>query len=205
MLYIMKPTLLALLATAALAQDMMTPPPAQLAEMKKLNFLVGEWKGGGSIQMGPEKREFEGAETVQSKLAGIVLTIEGLHHVKGQPGTPVHNALAVVSWDTRAKGYQFRAYTANGQALTADARLRDGGLEWGFDVPGGSGMKIRYFIRLDEKGQWLETGEMSRDGSEWRQFFEMRLTRQPSRAEARAAESASPAAAGPGTAPYTGK
>jgi hypothetical protein len=201
----MKLTLLALLATAALAQDMMTPPPAQLSEMKKLNFLIGEWKGGGSIQMGPEKREFEGTEIVQSKLGGVVFTIDGMHHAKGQPGTPLHNALAVVSYDMRAKGYQFRAYTANGQALTADAHLRDGGLEWGFDVPGGSGMKIRYFIRLDDKGQWLETGEMSRDGSEWRQFFEMRLTRQPSRAEARAAESASRAAAGPGTAPYTGK
>jgi hypothetical protein len=129
----MKLTLLTLLATAALAQDMMTPPPAQLAEMKKLSFLVGEWKGGGSIQMGPEKREFEGTEMVQSKLGGVVLTIDGMHHAKGQPGTPLHNAFAVVSYDMRAKGYQFRAYTANGQALTAEARLRDGGLEWGFE------------------------------------------------------------------------
>jgi hypothetical protein len=31
--------------------------------------------------------------------------------------------------------------------------------------------------RLNEKGQWIETGEMSRTSSEPRQFFEMRLTR----------------------------
>jgi hypothetical protein len=201
----MRPALLFLLSAAALAQNMMTPPASQLAEMKKLDFLVGEWRGGGWIQMGPEKNEFEGTERVESRLGGVILTIEGLHHTKGAAATPVHNAFAVVSYDPRVKAFQFRAYTANGQALTADARLRDNGLEWGFDVPGGSGMKIRYFIRLDDKGQWLETGEMSRDGSEWRQFFEMRLRRQPSRAGAPAAEFASRAAASSGTSPYTGK
>jgi hypothetical protein len=172
----MKPFLLALLVTGVFAQDMMTPQPGQLAEMKKLDFLLGEWRGGGWIQMGPEKHEFEGRETVESKLGGVLLLIEGRHYAKGDASRMMHNAFAAVSWNPRTKEYEFRAYTANGQALTVPARWRDGGLEWGFEPPG-SGMKIRYFIRLDEKGQWVETGEMSRDGSQPRQFFEMRLTR----------------------------
>ena len=45
-------------------------------------------------------------------------------HTKGAAATPVLNAFAVVSYDPRDKAFQFRAYTANGQALTADARLR---------------------------------------------------------------------------------
>ncbi|HET8548798.1 MAG TPA: DUF1579 family protein [Bryobacteraceae bacterium] len=200
----MKAALLTLLATAALAQNV-TPPAGQLAEMKKLDFLLGEWRGGGWIQMGPEKQEFEGRESVASKLGGLILTIEGVHHRKAGSGTPVHNAFAVVSYDPRARMYQFRAYTANGQALTADGRIRDGGFEWGFEVPGGSGMKIRYFIRLDDKGKWVETGEMSRDGSEWRQFFEMRLTRQPSRAAVPVPPPAFRGVTSSGTAPGTSR
>jgi hypothetical protein len=39
------------------------------------------------------------------------------------------------------------------------------------------GRSVRYTIRLDENGRWFEIGETSSDGSEWRKFFEMTLTR----------------------------
>lgn len=38
--------------------------------------------------------------------------------------------------------------------------------------------EMRYTIKLDAVGQWVEIGEISADGREWRKFFEMSLTRQ---------------------------
>jgi hypothetical protein len=36
---------------------------------------------------------------------------------------------------------------------------------------------MRFTVRLNEKGQWFEVGEFSRDGKAWQKFFEMTLER----------------------------
>jgi len=146
-------------------------------EMKKLNFLVGEWKGEGWFQMGPGKRELVlQHEIVREKLGGKILLIEGLGHRKlenGSAGDVVHEALAVVSWDEAKKAYRFAAHTAQQSSVDATLELRDNGAVWGFDTPQGG--KIRYTIRQTEKGDWNEVGEFSRDGTNWMKFFEMTL------------------------------
>ena len=60
-----------------LAQAPTQPSPEHLAAMKKLSFLVGEWRGESWTQMGPQKRSSTGTEVVQSKLNGTILTVEG--------------------------------------------------------------------------------------------------------------------------------
>jgi hypothetical protein len=75
-----------------------------------------------------------------------------------------------VSWDARAGAYRFRAYTANGQSMDAEGRLKAPDVfEWRMEPPG-EGVKIRYEIRI-AGDEWMET----REGSEPRQFFEMKL------------------------------
>ena len=54
------------------------PNAAQMDEMKKVSFLVGQWKGEGWIDFGQGQRRFIESESVQSKLGGQVLLIEGL-------------------------------------------------------------------------------------------------------------------------------
>ena len=67
-----------------------------------------------------------------------------------------------------------RAYRADGQFIDAWIKPGEGGLTWSFDIPGMGTM--RYTMRINEKGQWHEIGEMSRDsGTTWNQFFEMTL------------------------------
>ena len=52
------------------AQD---PAAAQREAMKKLDFLVGEWKGEGWMEFAPgQRRTFRGTEVVQSKLDGLL-------------------------------------------------------------------------------------------------------------------------------------
>jgi hypothetical protein len=69
-----------------------------------------------------------------------------------------------------------RAYRADGQRVDADVKVAPNEMVWGFDDPRIG--RIRYTMRLNEKGQWHEVGEVSRDaGQSWFQFFEMTLDR----------------------------
>src|SRR6266446_6434756 len=105
--------LLVLTATvAALAQ---APPPSQkpAQEMKKIDFLVGNWEGNGWMEIQGQKTSFTSNEKVQSKLDGTILTIEGLHKSKTD-GHVVHNAFAVISYDERANGYRFISHLVDG-------------------------------------------------------------------------------------------
>jgi hypothetical protein len=149
------------------------PAAAEREAMKKLDFLVGEWKGEGWMEFAPgQRRTCRGTEVVQSKLGGQLLTIEGLF--RGQTGEAiVHNAFAVVSYDENAKRYRFQAHTARGGHEDAEAKVADGQLVWGMKVPQFG--DVRYTIKRDDKGRWFEVGEVSRDGKDWRKFFEMTL------------------------------
>src|SRR5438477_9128613 len=89
-------------------------PAAQREAMKKLDFLVGQWKGEGWMEFAPgQRRTFKGTEVVQRKLDGLLLAIEGLHRGKGEE-VVVHNAFGLVSYDDKAKRYRFQAFTSRG-------------------------------------------------------------------------------------------
>ena len=162
----------------ALARQEPQPASAQVEEMKKLSFLVGEWKGEGWTEFVPgQRRTATATEKGQVKLGGTVLMLEGMGTTK-RPGSQeeivVHNALGILSYDSNAKLYRLRSYLANGRWIDADAKFTDKGFQWGFQV---QGMSMRYTVKLNEKGEWFEFGEMSQDGKTWRQFHEMTLQR----------------------------
>ena len=165
---------LLLLIISSLSVNAQAPSPAmQIEEMKKINFLIGEWQGEGWIQLGANKREtFKQHETVQSKLNGLTLVIEGVGKSKDGSERIVHNALAVVSYDLQKKNLRFSAYQANGQTIDAEAKITQSGLEWGFTQVYGT---IRFTITLNEKGEWHEIGEINPDGKNWYKNFEMTL------------------------------
>ncbi len=152
------------------------PPPdpaAQSAQVKKLDFIVGEWNGEGWMDMPGGAREiFTSWEKVQSKLDGLALLVEGLHKSKAT-GKVVHQTLAVLSYDEPAKNFRFKTNLANGRAGDFTGSVpSDNVFVWGMDSPRN---KIRYTITLNAKGEWFEIGEYSADGATWRKFFEMTL------------------------------
>ena len=172
---------LVLLFFSAGVASAQTPPTntVGLSEMKKLDFLVGEWKGTGWMQMGPGQRlESLVTETVQSKLGGRVFVVEGLGKTRGEGGNEgrvVHSAFAFLYYDTEASRFRMRAFLANGQAVDADTSFKDGIFEWGFKLPQGP---VLYRTRLNENKQWFEEGSISLDGGKtYQKFFEMTLDR----------------------------
>ena len=150
------------------------------SELKKLDFLVGQWKGEGWIQMGPDRHEFTGTETVQRKIAGLSLLVEGNFREKEKPADapPIHETLGVLSWDNSRKHYWFNTWLNTGRSGQYEARLiADKTLQWTIPIPQGH---IRYTMKLDDQQRWSETGEMSPDnGKSWHPFFQMTLTKLP--------------------------
>lgn len=149
----------------------------QLAEMKKLAWMVGEWRGTGSMQMGPGvAHSSQVHERIESKLDGLAIHVEGIGMAKDASGkeSKVHHALATISWSPECKCYRFPAHTMMGSYVNAEMRIVGDTIVWGFKT---GPAEIRYTIRHTEKGQWHEVGDRSMDGKTWQRFFEMTLDR----------------------------
>lgn len=141
----------------------------QRSEVKKLESLIGQWKGSGWIQQGPNRETFTGTENVQRKLDGLALLVEG--KFANPEGKIIHETLAVLSFNAKDAKYRFSTYLASGRSGEQDFRTIDKGYEWGFKTDAGT---IRYTIKTDND-VWFEVGEFSRDGQNWTKFFEMKL------------------------------
>ena len=172
-----KVAVLILLAAPALAHAQ-TQSAGNSAEMRKLDFLLGAWEGDGWMDFGPgQRRAVNVKESVQGKAEGSVLTLEGVGKAK-PPGKDeeivVHNAFGIVWYDGEARQFRMLSWRA-GRSMDADITVGEKSLVWGFrDQRAGH---IRFTIKLDEAGRWFEIGEISRDGTSWSKFFEMRLRR----------------------------
>jgi hypothetical protein len=152
---------------------------ANRAAIDQLEFMVGRWRGEAWMQRGPGARvQTTMSETVERKLGGVVLLVEGVGTVvdtaSGAART-VHHALAVVSFDPQTGAYGMRSYIATGQAGDFVLTLIPGGVSWTREVPGG---RVRNTAQIGN-GEWHEIGEFSRDGVAWTQIMDIRLRREP--------------------------
>jgi hypothetical protein len=174
-----KPVIAAVLLAAPViaAAQAPAPSPARLEAMRKLAFLEGTWKGEGWMQMGPQRHAFRGAETVTRKLDGLALVVEGNHTAPvagSKEERVVHSTLGVLAAQDDGT-YAFHTWLANGLSGIHKGEWKDGAFVWGMENPRQG--QVRYTIRLDAEGRWHETGESSRDGATWTQFFEMKLAK----------------------------
>ena len=151
-------------------------PAAAQAAIARLEFMVGRWHGEAWQLRGNERVQTQMVETVERKLGGTVLLVEGL----GTIGVPneedriVHHALGVISFDPSSSTYRLRSYIATGQSGDFTLTLVDDGVSWTRDVPGGT---VRNTARF-ANNEWHEIGEFSRDGVTWTQVMELRLRRE---------------------------
>jgi hypothetical protein len=164
-------TLLLLLAFALPVWAQTSPSVStKINEMKKLDYMIGEWKGTGWMERPGMRETFAGTEIIQSKVGGLALLVEG--KFKDKDGKVVHETLAVISYNEKTKSYNFRTYLATGTEGEHELKLLEGGWQWGFQFPQGN---VRFTFKLSDKGEWREIGEFSADGKTWRQFLELNL------------------------------
>lgn len=147
---------------------------AQREAMKKLEFLAGKWSGDASVIRGPgEPIRIVQTEDVQFKMDGLVMLVEGTG--RNPDGQVAFRALATISYDDAAAAYRFRAYNG-GHYLDTELKVVPGGFAWGFAT---GPVKVNNTMRLNEKGEWLETTETAFGSSPPRKSVEMTLRRQP--------------------------
>lgn len=140
--------------------------------MKKLDWLVGDWKGVSEINMGGKKNIVSMHESIKPQQNGTVLLITGLGTEKD---SVVHDALAVVSFDPKTQTYRWNAWRSPGGYYSeVSVKVGDKSFEWETPVQGG---RTRYKAILNEKGQWVETGEFSANGQQWFKFMTMTMSK----------------------------
>ena len=131
---------------------------AQRTAMKKLEFLLGDWSGEAAVLRGPGQFvELTQTESVQFKLDGLVMVIEGVGRAKTD-GTPALQALGLISFDDETGTYTMRAFN-DGRWLETEVKLADSGksLSWGFTL---GPYKTTTVLRINENGEWTEHGEI---------------------------------------------
>lgn len=164
-----------LLAAPAAVQAQMPASPngteAQRAAMGRLDMLDGEWRGEATIHGPGGTTTLTQTERVGSMLGGSIKVIEGRGYAAD--GSTQFNAMAMVSWDTRAGRYGFRSY-AQGYSGDYAFEVTDDGFRW--ETPAGPNAKIQY-VAVVRDGTWHEVGTFVAEGQPPRQMIEMRLTR----------------------------
>ena len=132
---------------------------AQRIAMEKLQFLVGEWSGEATVLRGPGQfAEMAQTESVQFKLEGLVLMIEGVGRNKTD-GKVSLQALGLISFDDETGTYKMRAFN-DGRWLETEVALAAGSdsISWGFAL---DAYKTITVLRINENGEWTEHGELT--------------------------------------------
>lgn len=147
---------------------------SQREAMSKLAFLVGKWSGDATTRRGPnETVKVKQTEEVQFKLGGLVLLIEGTGR-NPDSGDVMFNALATIAYDEDTKIYHFRAYN-DGRYLDTELKVPANGFEWGYKA---GPADVRFAMRLNDKGEWVETGDVKLGDNPPQRTFEMTLRKQ---------------------------
>jgi hypothetical protein len=152
---------------------------AQRAAMKKLEFLIGKWSGEARVLRGPgDPVEMIQTEETQYKLDGLILLIEGAGRAKSD-GKPALQALGMISWDDESETYRMRAFN-DGRFLDTEVKLLDNGkdnangIAWGFAL---GEIKTNSVLRINERGEWTELGELTIGSQAPVQFMELTVSR----------------------------
>jgi hypothetical protein len=161
------------IACTAFAQPQRPNVKAQGEAMKKLAFLVGTWTGDATTVRPNQKIKVKQTEEVSYKLDGLVLLIEGTGR-NPENGEVMFRALATVSYDDAAGVYHFRAYN-EGSYLDAELKVPDRGFEWGYKA---GPAQIAFAMKLNDTGDWVETGDVTVGNTPAQRFFDMTVRKQ---------------------------
>jgi len=127
--------------------------------MQKLAFLIGNWSGEASVLRGPSQLvDLAQTEHAEFKLDGLILMIEGVGRLKSN-GTPVLQALGVISFDDASAQYRMRAFN-DGRWLETEVKMLDEPqtISWGFTL---GEMSTHSLLRINETGEWVEHADLT--------------------------------------------
>jgi len=162
--------ILSLFAASALVQETPSTAHAQHMAMTKLSFLEGNWSGPATVSHGPGGAlHLTQAERVQSRLDGLILTIEGAG--ADDSGKIVFRAFATVSYDDDAHQYRIRAYN-NGHYVDSQLSVEANGFSWSYSA---GPARVVNTMHLSSTGAWEEKTESTAGQNPAMTVVEMKL------------------------------
>lgn len=143
--------------------------------MKRLSFLVGQWRGEATTVVAGVRKRLDQTEDVRLRLDGLVLLVEGTGR-DPETGAIVFSALATIAFDEASGTYRFRAHS-DGNYLDTEMTVREKGVEWGYSR---GPAVITNVMKLDAEGRWIEFTDVSVNGGPPRRVTEIQVSREPS-------------------------
>jgi hypothetical protein len=151
------------LITAISVQAQMGPPtPAP--ELKKLDFMTGDWTAEGTVNPGPGMPGGKFSETTHADwMQGNFFLVE--HSDFDITGMGKGKELAVLGYDPDRKVYTYKAFNSMGEAEESTGTVDGDTWTWTSDEHfGGNTMKGRYTMKVLSPTAYSMKFELSPDG-----------------------------------------
>lgn len=170
-------TLLILVAAVSLQAQMGPRTPAP--ELKKLDFLAGDWSAEGTMTMGPP-----GTPSTKWTMNTHAEWMDGnfflVEHDDADLGPPMGKSkeMAVPGYDSDKKVYTYKAFSSTGEAEESTGTLDGDTWTWTSDEHfGGQTMKGRYTMKVLSPTSYMMKFELSPDGKAWNTAMEGKATK----------------------------
>jgi hypothetical protein len=157
--------LLLLLATVSAGAQMGMPTPAP--ELKKLDFLAGDWTSTGDMKPGPGMPGGKFSYSSHAEwMQGDFFLVENSDMDLGPMGKG--KELAIMGYDSDKKVYTYTAFNSMGEAEVATGTLNGDTWTWTSDEHmGGMTMKGRFTMKVLSPTSYNMKFELSQDGTSW--------------------------------------
>ena len=165
------------LLIATLAREAYSQMGAPSPELKKLDFLSGNWTADGTINPGPSMPGGKFTMTIHAEwLDGNFFLVE---HSDGDLGAMGKlKELAIMGYDSEKKVYTYHAFNSAGQAETATGTIDGDTWTWTSDEHfNGMTMKGRYTMKVLSPTSYTMKFELSQDGNSWTTNMEGKATK----------------------------
>ena len=161
-------------ASSLYAQTGPTPAP----ELKKLDFLAGDWTTEGTFVPGPPgtpPAKFTTTSHAGWMDGNFFLVENGESNMEGMGKM---KELVVMGYDPDQKAYTYRNFNSMGQSELSLGKLDGDTWIWtGDEHFGGMTMKGRVTLKVLSPTSYTTKFELSMDGNEWFQAMEAKSTK----------------------------
>jgi hypothetical protein len=162
--------------TASFSQE--TKAQTQQAAMQQLKWLAGRWTGKSELSVEGHTIVTYVQEIIAPMLDGTIFTVSArgssMDSATGKI-RPVYNSFGVISYNVKEKQYRWRTWRNPGDSYDeATFKVDENSFEY---IASENGGYMRYRAKLNEQGQWIETGEFSKDKQTWGLFITMTLNK----------------------------
>lgn len=166
---------LALLAAGSVQAQMAPPSPAP--ELKKLDFMTGDWTAEGTINAGPGMPGGKFTQTSHAEwMDGNFFLVEHDNGDYGAMGKA--KEMAIFGYDSDRKVYTYHAFSSTGEDEGSTGTVDGDTWTWTGDMKmDGAMMKGRYTMKVLSPTSYTMKYEISQDGTNWVTAMEGKATK----------------------------